>query len=368
MTGDKIRVLIADDEDSLRYSISAWLQDEGFDVDEAADGNEAIQKLQASSYYHIALIDIKMPGQNGLEVLRYIKKNVIETEVILMTGMSDISMAVEAMKLGASDYLTKPLDMNVLGTQIRSIIRKREAEERIQNLQAEHTSRLLYDLRNPISGLKQSIGYLLKGMAGAVGDHQRELLTYMTTTIDKVIHLLDDMMDLTKLEGGRVRLNKGISNPNDTIAKVLQEHHIPIQSKKISLAFEPDPDITPIEYDQEKIEQVLENILSNAVKYAPFGGTIDVKTQAVALVLEEGLEPADFIMVSVMNTGEGIPPENIPRIFDRFRIVEENKGDEHRTGLGLMICQRIIEAHNGKIWVESEPGQTTTFHFALPVR
>ncbi|MBM4168083.1 MAG: response regulator [Ignavibacteria bacterium] len=367
MTSEKIRVLIADDEDSLRLSISAWLQDEGFEVDDAADGDEAIQKLQSSAY-QIALLDIKMPGQNGLEVLRFIKKNILETEVILMTGMSDISMAVEAMKLGASDYLTKPLDMNVLGTQIRSIIRKRDAEERIQNLQAEHTARLLYDLRNPINGLKQSIGYLMKGMAGPVGDHQRELLTYMTTTIDKVIHLLDDMMDLTKLEGGRVRLNKGISNPNDSIAKILQEYHIPIESKKISLTFESDPEITPIEYDQEKIEQVLENLLSNAVKYAPEGGAIELKAQAVALVLEEGLEPSDFIMVSVMNTGEGIPPEEIPRIFDRFRIVDEKKDEQRSTGLGLMICQRIIEAHNGKIWVESEPGKITTFYFALPVR
>jgi len=367
MNSEKIRVLIADDEESLRLSISAWLQDEGFEVDEAADGDEAIQKFQSASY-HIALLDIKMPGQNGLEVLRYVKKNILETEVILMTGMSDISMAVEAMKLGASDYLTKPLDMNLLGTQIRSIIRKREAEERIQSLQAEHTARLLYDLRNPINGLKQSTGYLLKGMAGPVGDQQRELLTYMTTNIDKVIHLLDDMMDLTKLEAGRVRLNRGISNPNDSISKVLQEFHIPIESNKLNLVFEPDPEITPIEYDQGKIEQILENLLSNAIKHTPQGGTIEVKAQAVALVLEEGEKPSDYIMVSLMNTGEGIPAEDIPLIFDRFRIVEDKKDDKKGTGLGLMICQRIIEAHNGKIWVESVPGQATIFHFALPIR
>jgi signal transduction histidine kinase len=367
MADEKINVLIADDEDSLRSTIAAWLGDEGFDVDQAADGLEAIKKVQGRDF-DIALLDIKMPGANGLEVLRFIKKNSNPTEVVMMTGMSDVSMAVEAMKLGAKEYLTKPVDLDQLVPQLRGLVKKRDAEERLRQLQAEHTARLLYDLHNPIAGLKQSIGYLIKGMAGPLTDHQKELMGYMISSIEKVIMLLNDMMDLTKLEGGRVRLNKGIGNLSDTVQKIAQEFRVPIQSNKVSLEIVIEPDLPPIEYDSQKIEQVIHNFISNAVKYTPAQGAIMVQARKVALVLEEGQLPHDFLLVSVYNTGQGIPREELPLIFDRYRnVVTDSKDKKKTTGLGLIICQRIIEAHNGKIWVESEVGKGTTFFFALPV-
>jgi two-component system, OmpR family, sensor histidine kinase VicK len=276
---------------------------------------------------------------------------------------------VEAMKLGAREYLTKPLDMDQLVPQLRTLLQQRDAEDRIRRLQAEHTARLLYDLHNPIAGLKQSIGYLLKGMAGPLGDHQKELLGYMTNSIDKVILLLNDMMDLTKLEGGRVRLNKGIGNLADSVAKMVQEFQIPIKSNKITLDSLTEPDLPPLEYDSEKIEQVLQNFLSNAVKYTPEQGAIVVQARKVQLVLEEGQQPSDFVMVSVFNSGKGIPKKELPLIFDRYRnVVADKENKQQTTGLGLIICQRIIEAHNGKIWVESETDKGATFFFALPVR
>lgn len=367
MDQDKINVLVADDEDGLRTTVSAWLSDEGFVVEEAPDGLEAIKKVQSKDF-DIALLDIKMPGANGLEVLRYIKKNSSPTEVVMMTGMSDVSMAVEAMKLGAKEYLTKPIDMDQLVPQLRSLIKKRDAEQQIRQLQAEHTSRLLYDLHNPISGLKQSIGYLLKGMAGPLGDHQKELLGYMTTSIEKVIKMLNDMMDLTKLEGGRVRLNKGISNVTNVVEKVRNEFRVPMESSKIALDVHIEEELLPIEYDSEKVGQVMHNLLSNALKHTPRDGAIVVQVRTVALVLEEGQQPSDFVMVSVFNSGPGIPKEELPLIFDRYRNVVSGKNEKETTRLGLIICQRIIEAHNGKIWVESEPNKGATFFFALPIR
>ena len=368
MSEEKIQILIADDEDPLRMTVAAWLSDEGFEVEEAPDGVEAIKKVQSKDF-DIAILDIKMPGANGLEVLRYIKKNSAQTEVVMMTGMSDVSMAVEAMKLGAKEYLTKPIDMDQLVPQLRAIIRARDAEDRIHKLQSEHTARLLFDLHNPIAGLRQSIGYLLKGMAGSLGDHQKELLGYMTTSIDKVIALLSDMMDLTKLEGGRVRLNKGIGNLPASAQNITQEFRVPIQSSKITLDFFAEPDLPPLEYDSEKIEQVLQNFLSNAVKHTPAQGAIVVQVRKVALVLEEGQQPTEHVMVSVFNSGSGIPKEELPLIFDRYRDLVSGKSSQDKsTGLGLIISQRIVEAHNGKIWAESEAGKGATFHFALPVR
>ncbi|MFH0988781.1 MAG: response regulator [bacterium] len=367
MDSDKIKILLADDEDGLRTTIAAWLSDEGFDVQDVSNGLDAIKTVQQNDF-DIALLDIKMPGANGLEVLRYIKKNSSTTEVVMMTGMSDVSMAVEAMKLGAKEYLTKPIDMELLVPQLRSLIKKRDAEDRIRQLQAEHTSRLLYDLHNPIAGLKQSIGYLMKGMAGPLGDHQKELLGYMTNSIDKVVQLLSSMMDLTKLEGGRVRLNKGIANVSMVVERTLGEFRVPIQSNKISVDFFGEPELPAIEFDAQKIEQVMQNLLSNAVKFTPTQGAIVVQVRKIAMVMEEGQQPTEFVMSSVFNSGPGISKEEIPLIFDRYRNVVSGSEKKVTSGLGLIICQRIIEAHNGKIWVESDPNKGVTFFFALPAR
>jgi len=367
MADEKINILVAEDEESLRSQISAWLNDEGFSVDVALDGREAIRKIQTGDF-DIAMIDVRMPGSNGLEVLRYIKKNSPHTEVVMMTAMQDVSMAVEAMKLGAREYLSKPIDMDQLVPQLRTLMKTRDAEQRLRRLQSEHTARLLFDLHNPIAGLKQSIGYLMKGMAGPGGDHQRELLGYMMQSIEKVILLLNDMMDLTKLEGGRVRLNRGIGNLADTVTRVIQEHQIPISSNKIALEYFAEPDLPPLEYDTEKIEQVLHKFIADAVKVTPTKGAIAAHVRKVALVMEEGQDPSDFLMVSVSNSGPGIAKNELALIFDRYRnVLSENK-DSHSAGLGLTICQRIVEAHNGKIWAESDGQKGSTFCFALPLR
>jgi signal transduction histidine kinase len=309
-----------------------------------------------------------MPGANGLEVLRFVKKNSADTEVVMMSAMADVSMAVEAMKMGAREYLAKPIDMDQLVPQLKSIIKRRDAEDRIRRLQSEHTARLLFDLHNPIAGLRQSIGYLVKGMAGPVGDHQRELLGYMTTSIDKVIALLNDMMDLTKLEGGRVRLNKGISSLTTVVQNTTHEFQTTIEAAKVTLDVFTEEELPPIEYDAEKIEQVLRTFLGNAVGHTPPQGAIVVQGRKIAMVLEEGQLPTDYIMVSVLNTGASIPKHEIPLIFDRYRDLVAGEKKDKSTGLGLIIAQRIIEAHNGKIWVESEEGKGVTFSFALPIR
>jgi signal transduction histidine kinase len=272
------------------------------------------------------------------------------------------------MKLGSREYLTKPLDMDQLVPLLRGIIKTRDAEDRIRRLQAEHTARLLYDLHNPIAGLRQSIGYLMKGMAGPVGDHMRELLGYMTTSIDRVISLLSDMMDLTKLEAGRVRLNKGISSLATSVQTVTQEFKVPIQGRKVTLDVFAEEDLPSMEFDGEKVEQVLKTFLGNAVSHTPEQGAIVVQVRKVNIVLEEGQPPTPHVMVSVFNSGPTIPKEEVPLIFDRYRDLVTGQKKDKSTGLGLIIAQRIIEAHNGKIWVESEEGKGATFCFALPVR
>jgi DNA-binding response OmpR family regulator len=267
-----MRVLIAEDENGFRATIAAWLGDEGFVVEQASYGPDAI-KLVPSHDFDIALLDIKMPGINSLEVLRFIKKNSMATDIVMMTATGDLSRAVEAMKLGARECLSKPIDLDQLVPQLRSLIQKRDAEERIRQLQAEHTARLPCDLHNPISGLRQNIGYPVKGMAGTVSEHQKELMGHITSSMDRVISILTDMMDLTKLEARRVHLNKGIRNVGDLVQEVAREFHVPLQSNEIALHLHPEADLPTLEFDRQKIRQVLQSILSMAVRVTPVQGS-----------------------------------------------------------------------------------------------
>jgi signal transduction histidine kinase len=190
----------------------------------------------------------------------------------------------------------------------------------------------------------------------------------MTGSIDKVVELVNEMMDLAKLEGGRIILNRGFGNLELTSTKIIQELKGTIQNNKLTLDFHSEPDIPPVEFDPEKIEQVVYTLLKNSIKYTPPRGAIVVHVRKIQLVLEEGQRPGEFIMLSIFNSGPGIPKNEVPHLFDRFRNVTSPQQDRMYGGLGLVICQRIIEAHQGKIWAESEQGKGSTFAFALPLR
>jgi signal transduction histidine kinase len=153
------------------------------------------------------------------------------------------------------------------------------------------------------------------------------------------------------------------------VQTIIQEFNVPVHSNNITLDFYAEPDLPTLEYDSEKIEQVVKNFMGNAVTHTPPQGAIVVQVRKASLVLEEGQLPTDHVMVSVFNSGAGILPEELPLIFDRYRDLISGKSNKDKlSGLGLVISQRIIEAHNGKIWVESEVGKGATFSFALPIR
>jgi signal transduction histidine kinase len=153
------------------------------------------------------------------------------------------------------------------------------------------------------------------------------------------------------------------------VQNILQEFNIPIQSSNITLDYYSEPELPTLEYDAEKIGQVVKNFMGNAVTHTPPQGAIVVQVRKASIVLEEGQQPTEHVMVSVFNSGTGITREELPLIFDRYRDLVSGKSNQDKlSGLGLVISQRIIEAHNGKIWVESEVGKGATFYFALPIR
>lgn len=358
-------ILVVDDDDSFRGLIATTIRDEGYRVDEQGDPLKAIE-LARQHTYDIILLDIKMPEMNGIDALKILKKESPNTDYMMLTGVYDISLAVEAVKLGAREYLTKPFEADYLIQQIRSTLRARIAEQKLREAEIQFSSRLLYDLRNPLSTMQTGIGFLIKGMAGPLSDQQQVVMGHINTNTEKLIRLLNDMIDLSKFESGKVEIEQTPTNFDEFIPRVCDEFKSMATAKHISFQTNVSKEIPTVMIDIEKVGQVITNLLDNAITYTNDGGSIDVD---VNLVKPDSAQPVkEYIEIKVKDSGTGISPEELPFVFDKYKEFLTGKTSAKKTtGLGLAICRNIVEAHRGRMWADSEPGKGSTFTLLLPV-
>ena len=358
-------ILLVDDDNDFRSLVRSTLLDEGFDVDDVGNGKLALAKLKEKTY-DVVLLDIKMPEMDGLETLRQARPGAPTTDFVMITGFQDITIAVESIKLGAREYLTKPVEPDALIQRIHSIVRAHVAETRLREVQAEFNSRLLYDVRNPVVTVKSAIGFLLKGMAGPLTEQHSEVLNHMDFNIGKVLSILNDMIDLDQFESGRVRLEKLPTNLDDLVPAICGQMEPLAHAKQLTLSVNTGPGIPTIELDAEKIEQVITNLLDNAIKYTPEKGKIAVQMKLVSGTVRN--TPQECVEITVSDTGTGIPADELPYVFNKHKEFLTGKASAKKsTGLGLAICRGIVEAHNGAISVRSEHGKGSTFSVLLPI-
>lgn len=361
------RILVVDDEDLFRQMLLSWLKGDGYAVESAADGEQAIAMVQ-SIPFDLILLDIRMPVVDGIGVLKYVKEHYPHIEIIMLTGYEDVRIAVECMKLGASEFLTKPIDSDGLSARIRSILRARDAELKVDALQTEFNSMLLHDLHTPLNSLKTTLQYIINGMAGPLVEQQEQLMRYIDATAERVLTLVKDALDLTAFEAGKVHLDKKPTNLEQLMKRVIQWLDIVARAQKRSIRLEVEPGLPDISVDANKTEQVLSNLINNAIKYNREGGTVTVRVSRSSMVDELGKHERPCIQIDVSDTGVGITEQEVPLIFDKHKQLITGKASELKTtGLGLAICKTIVEAHRGKIWAESEVGKGSKFSVALPL-
>ncbi len=235
---------------------------------------------------------------------------------------------------------------------------KKQAEEleRARKLQANFMAMVVHDLRSFLNTIIGPVSLLEEGMMGPLTGEQSKWLTKIDSSARKLLDLVNDFLDLSKLEAGRISVVKERVDLNQLIMNSIDSHRLLAQDKKISLESLATP-VSRIQADPRRLEQVFTNLLSNAIKFTGEGGKIQVGAT------QNGTE----VKVWVRDTGIGIPAGEIGQLFEKYRqaasgIMSQYKG----TGLGLVICKMIAEAHGGKIWVESQEGKGTTFFFTLP--
>ncbi|HOX55079.1 MAG TPA: ATP-binding protein, partial [Candidatus Omnitrophota bacterium] len=234
---------------------------------------------------------------------------------------------------------------------------KRKIEESMR-IKTEFTSMVSHELRTPLTAIKEGIGIVLDGSAGQINIDQKDFLETAKRNVDRLARLINDVLDFQKLESGRMPFNFQEGDLNAVIKESCVSMKPQADSKNIRFEINLAENLPRMNFDKDKIAQVMVNLINNAIKFTIAGGI------RVSTILGN-----NTVKVAVEDTGPGIKKEDMPKLFQRFQqLGEYHERRVASSGLGLAISKEIIEMHKGKIWVESEYGKGSTFYFVLPIK
>jgi len=345
----KERVLVVDDEKRICDSIRLLLQRQDYEVFVAYNGEAALNLLRKESI-DLIITDLMMPKVDGFALLEQVKKSYPHTLVIVITGYSSMRSSIEALRNGAYDYLVKPFDLDILNLSVEKALDK----IRLRRMHDDFISMMTHDLKNPLTSIIGYCSLLVGGVYGELSPVFAAPLTGVQDNADRMLALINDFLAVNRISSEGVRLDRKLHSLNTLAAHLLEGQHAQAEIRKIHLNLALDSKLPVIAYDAMQIERVIGNLLSNALKFTPLGGSITVSTGIAN----------DEIFLRVTDTGSGIPADQQANIFERYKRIESKT---EGTGLGLYICKTIITAHGGRVTVDSKVGRGSTFTFYLPI-
>ncbi len=357
----QVRVLIIDDDVDLASNLRDILEGEGYAVSVAHDAQSALTLCDENTF-DLGIVDIKLPDVTGVKLIDRLTEVSPHTEYIIMTGYASLDSAIEAVKQKRIvAYETKPLDMVRFLSLIEQVTKRRQAEEdlvalrKLDQLKDEFMSLISHELRSPLTVIMGAVNTALTEYTRLSEQEMRQLLSDASYEAEVLSHLLGDLLELARAQAGQISLYEEPLDIDevvrDTVAKIKRQsnaHHFMVRTGgKLPL----------VKADRLRLERILYNLLDNAVKYSPAGGDVKVFAR----------EDGDCLVIGVSDQGIGIPLEDQQRLFEPFQRLGNKLEGVSGIGLGLVVCQRLVQAHGGRIWVESAGKQGSTFYFTLPV-
>ena len=388
---DHARLLVVDDEENLRITTAAILEKEGYAVDTAASGNEAIALL-ASADYDLVLTDLHMEAGEGLAVLNEIRRNAPLTISVVLTGFASVESAIAALQEGAYDYLVKPCDIETMKHTIRRGVEHRKlmlAEQKARadleqlNLDleqriAERTAELMrlnaeladanrakdvflatlsHELRTPLTPVVGWIKLLRSGNLDTKSVSQA--LDAIERNAWLQARLIDDLLDTSRIATGKLQFEPRPTDLNIAVKAALETVRGLAASRNINLEGNLSPLTLVVMGEPVRLQQIAWNLLSNAIKFTEPGGKVTVTTDA------NGFEAC----LTVDDSGVGITPDFLPHVFDRFRQADGSTSRRHGgLGLGLAIADALAKMHGGSLEAKSDgvgKGSSFSFHIGL---
>jgi len=303
----------------------------------------------------IILLDLSLPRSEGLTNLGHVQAHYPGVPVIVLTGVDDETLAVKAMQRGAQDYLVKgQLDAQLLVRSVRYAIERKRGE----HLKDEFVNTVSHELRTPLATIKEFTAILSDQIAGPVTSAQQEYLTIIKGNVERLARMIDQLLDMAKIDAGHVLLTKEVVELSPLLDQVVQGMRPLADGKRLALEVNIGVGLTNVFADADQLTQVLINLVSNAIKFTAGPGHVMIRVDDLP----------NEIQFSVTDTGVGIAPEHLPKLFEKFQQFPTvaNPGGLKGTGLGLAISKRLVELHGGRIWAKSELGYGSTFSFILP--
>ena len=363
MSGERARILVIDDEKVIRDSCTRILIPEGNIVKSAENGDTGLT-LFREFHPDLVLVDLKMPGKSGMDVLEEIESIDPNVVKIVITGYATVSSAVDAMKKGAYDFIPKPFTPEEILLIVGRGLEKRRLLLESETLKVEQErvrknmiSLVSHELRAPLAATVQYLEVILGGMAGEISSEAKEMINRCDIRLREMLELLRKWLSLATFDSLKMADHfenidlSGVARESIEVLKSLAKE------KGIQLKLEAPVNLSPIKGSKVSLEEIFHNLISNGIKYNKAGGWAKVKLY----------ERDEEVWVEISDNGLGMNEEHLQRIFDEFYRVDGRRNAPIKgSGLGLSIVKRLVEAHGGMIDVESRFGEGTTFKIGFP--
>jgi two-component system sensor histidine kinase/response regulator len=370
-------ILVADDVPANVELLFDQLHVLGFRAVAAYDGPSAL-RVCAERHPDLCILDVSMPAgelgvddrSTGFEVCRRIKRDprTARIPVIFVTALNDTTDRVKAIEAGGDDFLTKPHNRLVLGARVRSLLKLKAAtdaleeslrkQKELEKVRDDLMKMIVHDLKTPLTSMIGAMEMLNDGDFGPLTDEQRKALADTESRAQDLLSLIEDLLEVARLEESRLALNLSPLKPAALMREVSREWEIRVQQEKARLVLEVSNDAPVIDADQPLIKRVFSNLIQNALTHSARAVTVTMSARA----------DSGGALFTVADDGVGIPPEYHDIIFRKFEQVKTPHIPRVRSsGLGLAFCKLVVEAHGGRIWVKSGADrQGSAFHFWLP--
>jgi signal transduction histidine kinase len=358
METSKPHILIVDDEMGPRESLKMILNPY-YTVHVADRGAQAIEMLKEIPV-DLVTVDLKMPGLTGINVLEKVKEHDPDIEAIIITGYGSLDTAIEGLRLGAFDYISKPFDVNHILSLVRRGLERRNAKARLRQVKSDFLSNVSHELRTPLSVVVGFVYLLLNQVIGKLSEEQQKILETVYRNSEELLELIDNVLWMTSLNVGDSSTNIEPFNARDIVTETIKRYDKGIQEKGLTVNVEIADSGVAIVSDRSKVERVFQNVFNNAVKFTS-QGSVTVRVQPSS--------DRRSVVFEVADTGTGIEENKIDTIFEPFHQADNSSVRSFSgLGLGLTVARRMAEIIGGKLEITSTPNVGTRVLMSFPAQ
>ncbi len=359
----KGKILIVDDDANMRESVCDNLEVSGYETAQASSAAEAVAQVKKTQF-DVILMDYNLTDGTGIDAIRKIRALNSESQILMVTAHASLDTALKAIQESVDDFLTKPVNFDLLKRAIEKSIEKMRLKQELKGaneknlhlsaMKSKFMSMASHDLSNSLMTLQVSFEMLSQSLNP--DDEQLKKMRYISNGIGQISRLIEDLVDWASIEQGKLRLETNLFDAGSLVEETAVGPQARAAMRGQTLKIELEPGLPTVAADKKRLSQVLNNLLENAIRHTPKGGTVTVSAKR---------DPAG-VRFAVRDTGDGIALAEVGNLFQSFYQGESASGGG-RLGLGLSISREIIVGHGGRIWVESEGlGKGAAFLFTVP--